>query len=155
MIRARRLLLLGLPLLLLACGARAPLPPVAAGPLREASAPVGSQVDVTEARLAGDWQVIEGAGLAPGTRLSFAPGTLTLAGRTLPLKMTAPGRFDLAGQQIWVHWLDADNRTAAMGDPQGGRVWIMDRSGQPGERLGAAREILDWYGYDLAWMTRG
>ncbi|NIY99674.1 lipocalin, partial [Salipiger sp. HF18] len=31
----------------------------------------------------------------------------------------------------------------------GARVWIMDRTGRPGERLTAAREILEWYGYDL------
>ena len=36
-----------------------------------------------------------------------------------------------------------------MGDPDGQRVWIMDRTGRPGERLRIAREILQWYGYDV------
>jgi apolipoprotein D and lipocalin family protein len=56
----------------------------------------------------------------------------------------------LGGAPLWVHWLDFDNRTAALGAPDGSRVWIMDRSGAPAERLSAAREILDWYGYDLS-----
>lgn len=52
-----------------------------------------------------------------------------------------------------MHWLDDDNRTAALGDPGGARVWIMDRTGTPRERLAAARSILAWYGYDLGRLS--
>ena len=39
-----------------------------------------------------------------------------------------------------------------LGDPNGTRVWIMDRTGRPGDRLRPAQEILEWYGYDLSRM---
>lgn len=136
-------------LLLLSACAGAPELPEVTIPLRNPTAPVASQADATAARLSGDWVVVQGAGVAPGTGLRFSDAAMTLDGVAIPLAGRGPGRFDLAGQTVWVHWLDADNRTAAMGDPGGGRVWIMDRSGRPGERLHAAREILRWYGYDL------
>ncbi|KUF11694.1 lipocalin [Pseudoponticoccus marisrubri] len=117
--------------------------------LRNPTAPVASQADATLARLAGDWIVLQGGAVAPGTRLRIGPEGLRLNGVTLPLVDEGQGRFRLGETRLWVHWLDADNRTAALGDPDGGRVWIMDRTGRPGERLRAAREILDWYGYDL------
>ncbi len=61
------------------------------------------------------------------------------------------GRYDTEEGPLWVHWLDVGDRTAAIGDPSGRTVWIMDRTatGSP-DRIAAAREILDWYGYDLA-----
>ena len=52
--------------------------------------------------------------------------------------------------EIWVLWMDFDRRTVALGDPDGSFVAILDRSSTGGEdRIAAAREILDWYGYDL------
>jgi apolipoprotein D and lipocalin family protein len=60
------------------------------------------------------------------------------------------GRYETGDGPLWVHWLDVGNRTAAIGDPWGGRVWIMDRTGTSSpDRIRAAREILHWYGYDL------
>lgn len=118
-------------------------------PLRNPTAPIASQADVTLHRLSGTWIVVQGAGLPPGTPLRFARTQAQVAGRPVTLTAGRQGRFTLDGEEIWVFWLDADNRTAALGDPHGRRVWIMDRTGQPAERLRAAREILDWYGYDL------
>ena len=118
-------------------------------PLRNPTLPVASQADVSAARLAGDWVVVSGATLDPGTRLRVAGEGLRIGGVSLPLRDLGQGRFALGDSEIWVHWMDADNRTAAMGDPGGSRVWIMDRTGRPGDRLRAAREILEWYGYDL------
>ncbi|SMX44865.1 hypothetical protein MAA8898_03079 [Maliponia aquimaris] len=137
-------------LVALLAGCAAPSLPRAPLPLRNPTAPVASQLDATLARLSGDWVVVQGAGMAPGTALGFGPGSVRIGGAALPASDTGKGRLMLGGQAVWVHWLDADNRTAAMGDPGGGRVWIMDRTGAPGERLTAAREILSWYGYDLA-----
>ncbi len=136
--------------LLAACG-RAPAPgPVAA--LRDPAAPVGAQVDAGLARLAGDWQVVagQGAGVAPGMTVTIGAGEVRLGDRRLPLVETGPGRFALDGAPLWVHWLDADARTAALGAPDGTLVMVLDRTGQPGERLDAALSILDWYGYDIA-----
>lgn len=118
-------------------------------PLRNPTAPVASQADATLVRLAGRWVVVQGAGMPPGTTLRFRLGEAQVGGESLAVTEGEQGRFHLDGQEIWIYWLDADNRTAALGDPHGTRVWIMDRSGKPGERLRAAREILDWYGYDL------
>ena len=136
-----------------ACNAPRGALPVSPIPLRNPTYPVASQSDVTDARLAGDWTVIEAAGVAPGTRVRVTEGSLSLDGEVSPLSRLAPGRYDTGARQLWVHWIDADNRTAAVGDPAGSQVWIMDRGGAPGERLGAARTILEWYGYDLARMA--
>lgn len=140
-------------LVLAACGGGSAELPSAAIPLRNPTAPVASQANATLDRLQGEWQVVEGAGLAPGTRLTIAGETATLDGARLPIRDLSSGRFAFAGEEVWVHWLDDDDRTAALGDPGGARVWIMDRTGQPRERLTAARSILDWYGYDLGRLS--
>ena len=122
-------------------------------PLRNPTAPVASQANATLERLQGRWIVVQGAGLTPGAELAFAGDRVTIAGAALPVRDLSAGRFSLAGEELWVHWLDADDRTAAIGDPGGARVWIMDRTGAPRERLDAARGILDWYGYDLGRLS--
>ncbi len=115
---------------------------------RAADAPISSQVDVTPARLAGDWHVRLGPVLGPvaaGDRL-----------RLRDLRATGPGRFEtsqgpLAGQTLWVLWLDADNRTAALGSPDGRIALILDRAPSGGaDRIAAARDIMQWQGYDLS-----
>ncbi len=139
-----------LPLILLAgCAAPAALPPVTI-PVRNPTAPIASQVDADLSRLSGDWVVVQGAGIRPGTRLRFGPDRVAIDGAVLSVAQTTAGRLTIGGEPVWVHWIDADNRTAALGNPDGTRVWIMDRAGKPGERLRAAREILTWYGYDLS-----
>ncbi|SLN27766.1 hypothetical protein ROJ8625_01152 [Roseivivax jejudonensis] len=137
---------------LMACGRAGPdadAPAPVAG-LRDPSAPVGAQVDADQGRLIGRWVVVEGAGVPPGAPVEFAPGRMRIAGQAYDLVETGPGRFAVGGRPLWVHWLDADTRTVALGDPGGGWAFVLDRTGQPGERLVAAEEILDWYGYDLA-----
>ncbi|MDO6585797.1 lipocalin [Salipiger sp. 1_MG-2023] len=141
-------------LLLLLCACAAPKLPPAPLSLRDESAPIASQVDAALARLSGDWVVIEGAGVRPGARIAVHDGLMRIDGAPMPIADEGMGRFRLAGQPIWVHWIDADNRTAALGEPGGTRVWIMDRGGASGERLSAAREILTWYGYALDRMLR-
>ena len=136
-------------LALAGCTAPASLPEVSI-PLRNPTAPVASQVDADLSHLAGDWVVVQGAGLAPGSTLAFDKGRLVVNGASLPVRNTGPGRLVVGRETVWIHWIDADNRTAALGNPDGTRVWIMDRAGKPGERLRAAREILTWYGYDLS-----
>ncbi|SLN37524.1 Lipocalin-like domain protein [Aquimixticola soesokkakensis] len=61
-----------------------------------------------------------------------------------------PGRFTFAAERYWVLWVDADYRTAVVGQPSGGQGYILDRTrqGSP-DRLLAARDILQWNGYDL------
>lgn len=117
--------------------------------LRDGSAPVASQSDVSLARLQGDWRIVQAADIAAGTGVSVTATTFTMGATTDPISEIGQGRFRIGDGEIWVHWMDIDSRTAALGDLAGNRVWIMDRTGSPGERLLAARKILDWYGYDL------
>ncbi|MFD1341749.1 lipocalin [Litorisediminicola beolgyonensis] len=116
-------------------------------PVRDASQPVASQVDADAARLEGNWRVVEGAGVVPGMAVEIGPESFSVAGVAQSLVSEGRGRFRVGGRALWVHWLDADARTAALGDPEGGWWMILDREGRPGERLAAARTILDWYGY--------
>ena len=62
--------------------------------------------------------------------------------------------FMQSGQGITpqtVLWVDEGFRTAVLGTPSGSRAFILDRGATPApDRLRAAREILNWYGYDLA-----
>lgn len=119
-------------------------------PMRNPTASVASQSDVTVGRLSGPWRIVQGAGVAPGGMVRVEAERIVLDGVALPLRPLGEGRFRMGGEVVWVHWLDFDNRTAALGNPDGSRVWIMDRIGDPGERLDAAREVLAWYGYDVS-----
>ena len=73
-------------------------------------------------------------------------------------EMPVPGRMQLSGadgQGIglpwWVIWVDVDYRTMVIGTPSGRFGFILNRDGRlPQDRLTAAREILDWGGYDLS-----
>ncbi|MBP0482869.1 lipocalin [Sagittula salina] len=138
-----------LPLVLAGCTSTAVLPraPV---PLRNPTAPVASQTDVSLSRLGGRWQVVESSRAEAGTEVLFGANAMRFGTDTRVLVPQGLGRFDWGEGTLWVHWLDADNRTLAMGDPGGGWFAILDRTGRPGERLRAAREILEWYGYDLS-----
>lgn len=153
--------------------------------LRDAKAPIASQVDVTSARLAGTWAVRVAWPGEPGLLPPFPGGepkahelrivaqgnTLGLNGnRAVPdrdpiaiapfetaLAPLGQGRFRetggtvLGGADLWVLWMDADNRTAAIGTPDGTFGWIMDRRSSGGDdRIRAAREIMEWRGYDLS-----
>ncbi|WP_299933919.1 lipocalin [uncultured Pelagimonas sp.] len=119
-------------------------------PLRNPTAPVASQADVTLERLAGDWIVVQSS-MDVAERTVTVKGAIFGFGATaLPFQPIGKGRFLLGDEEIWVHWLDINNRTAVLGEPGGRRVWIMDKTGHPGERLNAAHEILEWYGYDLS-----
>ncbi|NBR90044.1 MAG: lipocalin, partial [Rhodobacteraceae bacterium] len=55
----------------------------------------------------------------------------------------------LGGPEIWLLWVDDDWRTAAMASPDGRLGWIMERGQQTPDRQKAAREILNWMGFDL------
>lgn len=136
-------------LLLLAACAK-PAAVVQNVPLRNPTTPVASQADATLARLQGSWRVVQSSRDAPGTPVVVMQDALRFGPVAAPLRRQGQGRFAWGDGALWVHWLDADNRTVAMGDPHGGWYAVLDRSGAPGERLRAAREILEWYGYDLS-----
>lgn len=92
---------------------------------------------------------VTGAACGPGGRLGFAgsaavigPGRIDLsAGTTRP---------DLGGEPLWLLWIDADYRVAAIGTPSGRFGMILSREpAARGDLYTAAREVLDFNGYAL------
>lgn len=135
--------------------------------LRDPEGRISSQTNVTAARLAGDWHIRVGW---PGTpdlsgALRLAQGeegltlTATATDGTAQATLTplGNGRFRadtgtaFGDSPLWVLWMDADDRTAAIGTPDGRFGWIMDRTATGGpDRITAATEIMEWMGYDLS-----
>jgi apolipoprotein D and lipocalin family protein len=75
-----------------------------------------------------------------GTAEIVGPGRLVVRFDSVPF---------VAGD-YWVLWVDEGYRTAVVGTPDGTTGWILNRDPViPEDRLVAAREILDFNGYDL------
>jgi apolipoprotein D and lipocalin family protein len=95
------------------------------------------------------------AGLVVSARLCLNGSDLAYRG---PLAITGPGRLTPTAKtpaplnrEWWVLWADVDLRTLVIGTPDGSFGFILNRGGPlPPDRLAAARDILDWNGYDLA-----
>ena len=138
------------------------------GNYRPAKAAIYSSAVLQPDRLAGHW--VQVAGFAPaaggcgagGVDIAQKPGGLTAAYRLCltgaemrgggAMVPAGPGRFTVPGQTgpWWVLWADADYRTLVIGTPSGQFGFILNRDGNlPPDRMRAAREILDWNGYDL------
>ncbi|MFN3824183.1 MAG: lipocalin family protein [Pseudorhodobacter sp.] len=160
--------LIALALLLSAC-ATAPTVPG----YRKPGSDIWSNAVLETGRLAGDWQQAadfapRGTVCTPGS-LSIRPeaGGLQVAGRlclggvarAISGRLTAsgPGRFRPSGPGFagadadwWVIWVDTNYRSLVIGTPSGAFGFALDRGGAlPPDRRAAAREILDWNGYDL------
>ena len=162
-----------LALLLLLAACSAPEPPPAAG-FRDGAGPIYSNAVYDPGRITGDWVQVaafasgEGPGCAPGrVQVGGSAGALTGAGALCldgerlafsgALAPAGPGRVRPASaegvlaQDWWLLWVDADYRTLVVGTPSGAFGFILDRSGSlPADRMTAAREVLDWNGYDLS-----
>ncbi len=144
---------------------------------RDRTQPIASKALFDPARFDGNWQVVaryptpfeEGcvaaaftfqgslAGFvcagADGQTLHSATGTVQVQdlGR-LSLRLSDPARPGVAfpARAFWILWADDGYRTAVIGTPDGRAGWILNRSAQiPADRRVAAREILDFNGYDL------
>ncbi|MCC7320846.1 MAG: lipocalin family protein [Rubellimicrobium sp.] len=159
---------------LAACAA----PPAPAPGWRDPARPIASAALFDADRFAGTWHVVAryprpaGAACADET-LTHAPGAMRWActgadgapldgwsGAAEPGRW--PGRFTLgAGAQegpgiveVWVLWVDVDYRTAVIGTPDGSAGLILDRNPSiPPDRMVAAREMLDFNGYDLSHLV--
>ena len=93
------------------------------------------------------------------SRACKATGNYEDAGDIWPGTPLGPNRWRLADPQggkdrdLWVIWVDESYRTAAIGAPDGGYAWVLDRRATGGaDRITAAREILDFNGYDIGAM---
>lgn len=162
--------------LLAACGFAALIscaPPAGRSAFRAPQDPIYSNASFDLARLEGSWQQVAGfSGSGPGCEAGAATFTgdptggitgharLCVAGRehswSGAVTAAGPGRFTLGkGDAWWVLWDDADNRTLVIGTPSGAFGFILDRKAPiPPDRLVAARDILDFNGYDLARLVR-
>ena len=140
----------------------------AAPSLRDPKAPISSASLFDGARFGGTWQVV--ASGVPGCsgaqnwawngRDAYQVSGIDCAGRTKPLAdrvvLTGPGgrmaaRTGFGGEPIFVMWVDQDYRIAALGTPSGRWGMILSRqSPARPDLLKAAREVLDFNGYDLA-----
>lgn len=151
---------LALGLLLAACVSKAPTLPQ--GKFRPKGGEIYSSAVLDRAKLPGRWQQVGGfgpkAGCKPGGVDIKPDGQTTfrlcLGGKDIsgagPLQPIGPGRFAVAGQAWWVLWADGDYRTLVIGTPSGSFGFVLNRGGAiSSDRMKAAREILDWNGYDL------
>jgi apolipoprotein D and lipocalin family protein len=145
--------------------------PKSAG-FRAASAPIYSNASFALSRLQGDWVQVaafaaDGPGCVPGNAV-FAPtvsggviGTANLCvGGVMrswsgPVTAAGPGRFIVGeGEAWWVLWDDADNRTLVIGAQSGDFGFVLNKGGPiSSDRMVAARQILDFNGYDLDKLT--
>lgn len=142
------------------------------GVYRARSAPIYSNAGFDFSQLQGSWDQV--AGFAGSDDTACQPGgatflpkggmlgvrySLCLSGKTVTgagtVSPTGPGRFavsgtDGIGQDWWVLWVDEGYRTLAIGNPDGAFGFILNRGETlPGDRLVAARQVLDFNGYSV------
>ena len=171
-------LLAGVMLLALGACAATPPPPPAPVPLqqvyRDQSVPIGATSRFDAAKFDGVWYVR--AGFNPnrpkliyrmqlaqnnpvvriGAPVCDASGVCGYTSQDLRATLRGTGRYDVVlpngtVSNYYVLWVDEGFRTAVLGNKAGNFGWILDRSTTGGaDRIRAAREILDFNGYDLS-----
>lgn len=140
---------------------------------RDSTVPLSVTTRGALADLSGEWVV---RGTFPQTasldRVGFAPRgdgrisvSITQSGcvqdchilsGTWPAERIAQNRLRLLTDsardaELWVIWMDEGVRTAIIVTPDGRAAFILDRAAQGGaDRMQAAREILDFNGYDIS-----
>jgi apolipoprotein D and lipocalin family protein len=110
-----------------------------------------------------------GCGPLAETWLPAGPGRWTVTGTACgpsgarafsgAAQVTGPGRITRDGlrgtEELWVMWVDADYRVAAIGTPDGSFGRILSRSPDLRADLdAAAREVMDFNGYDVSRLKR-
>ena len=127
---------------------------------RDVSAPIAATTRFEAPRLDGTWWVRAEFAQAPTQARqvryvwngdgSFDIGPLDGALVRHDVSEGARWRASGGAPEIWLLWVDTGYRTAALGTPDGSFGMILDRSATGGtDRIAAARDIFDWFGYDL------
>ncbi|WP_018304917.1 lipocalin family protein [Wenxinia marina] len=169
-----RALLLTLALAIAACGRTAP--PAEAPSFRRGGEPIASAAIFDLERAHGLWHVVARfpnpaeAGRTGDTVSLLAPlagGGVTFqrdwngGSGYVQASSPMPGRFVLTptaaipAAQLWVLWVAGDYETLVIGTPDGTLGWVLNRRPDiSAERLGVAREILDFNGYDATRLQR-
>ena len=119
-----------------------------------------SMVAFDPVSFAGRWHVVEGVAGTDCASYDFsAQGAVSAACagglQQGTARLSGPGRMTvvLGGrrEEYRVMWVDADYRTAVIGTPSRRLGVILNRQPSiPADRLRAAREVMDWNGYDVA-----
>jgi apolipoprotein D and lipocalin family protein len=143
---------------LAACGQH---PPRGDIPLRNPTAAFGGTSRFDAARFAGDWATVACLGdCAPQVRYAQTTGGDYLrqaGGTTTAYAISAPGilRQRDADRTLVVMWVDEGFRTAVVGDADGRWAAILNRDRRPApDRIMAAREILDFNGWDVSKLRK-
>lgn len=135
---------------------------------RNPSAPMSSIASFDTQRFAGRWYEVQtylpdGASCVLGA-VTFSPqsdGNMTITEgpcadgdpQSGVARRVGPGRFDFAGETLWVLWVDDTYDTAVIATPEG-RAHILSRSLTPKtDRVVAARDILEWNGFDVSRLS--
>ncbi|WP_299154793.1 lipocalin [uncultured Tateyamaria sp.] len=149
-------------------------PPPDGGTLRDLNVPIGVTSRYDDARFGGAWQV-RGAYPVDGDLVTVERigrvqdgAAWILAAQpcpTCPVSQTTwVGEVDVPGadrlrsptgamRRAVVIWVDEGFRTGAIADPDGQFAWVLDRNATGGaDRIKAARQILEFSGFDLATM---
>jgi apolipoprotein D and lipocalin family protein len=127
---------------------------------RDVSAPIAATTRFEAPRLDGTWWVRAEFAQAPTQARQVryvwnGDGSFDIGpegGELLRHDVSEGARWRASGgaPEIWLLWVDTGYRTAALGTPDGSFGMILDRSATGGtDRIAAARDIFDWFGYDL------
>lgn len=149
---------------------------------RDDSVTIASAANFDAARYVGRWYEVarypnpfqaECPGAIADYGLTETPGVLSVRNTCLDAEGVASGQITgtatdeglgrlsvrLQGVPVaapyWVLWVDEGYRTAVVGAPNGRVGWILNRDPDiPEDRLAAAREVLDFNGYDLGQLQQ-
>lgn len=153
----KQLLLISCAVVIAAC---TPVPDVEQ---RDVSAPISATARFDALSFSGNWQIVGRFGAAPF-------GTLTVAenGTAGQLRVTSAEHSLISGtyrlgvpgelipltpgmERLIVLWVDEDFETAAIGTISGRFGAVLDRDGVlPSDRAKAARDIFEFYGWDVS-----
>lgn len=142
---------------------------------RDTSVPITSMAIFDPVKYEGLWYEIArfpvpfqaGCTQTEATYRVTAPGELSVRNSCLKdgaldviegsANVSGPGRLKVQlgampfAADYWVLWVDADYRTAVVGVPSGRAGWILNRDPEiPPDRLRAARDVLEFNGYDTS-----
>lgn len=137
---------------------------------RDPAVPISSSGAFDPARFAGSWSVVAAFGeeAACGATAEEwvaaaegfdVQGSHCVGGAAMGFasqgRIVGPGRIEQAmpggGETLWVLWVDADYRIAAVGTPSGRFGRIMSRGPNPrSDLLDGARQVLAFNGYDIS-----
>lgn len=127
---------------------------------RDRTAPIAATTRFEPEQLAGDWWVraefTEDQRVARQVSYQLdGAAAFAIGPKDGPLvrhDLTEGARWQASKTQpeVWLLWVDTGYRTAAIGTPDGSFGMILDRAPSGGaDRIAAAREILEWFGYDM------